>query len=162
MRSPIDITLSYDRNEQRWSEWIKNKNTNYLIEHPADGKPYVQMSMFYIFWTEQKSNTKLWQHDPPLYALDRLPTWYTVSGMIPIGEYTRNTSVGFILRPNENEIRISRGDVISSLTFVGDSAVKLVKKLPTSEVLEENTKNKNKKRICPYTLSRELFARWLK
>ena len=162
VRSPIDISLIYDRNHNKWYEWTKIGNTNLLIEPPSDGKPYVQLAMYYIFWTESKSNIQLWQHDPPLYALDKLPTWYTASGMIPIGEYTRNTSVGFVLKPNENNIDIKRGDVISSFTFMGDSAIKLVKKVPTNEVLGQNAKNAQKKKLCPYTLSRELFARWLK
>jgi hypothetical protein len=162
LRSPVDIALCYDHESEKWEEWTPIGNTNLLIEPPSDGKPYVQLAIYFIFWTEEKTNIKLWQHDPPLYSLNNLPTWYTVPGMIPIGEYTRNTSAGFALKPGERDIRIKRGDVITSFTFVGDSRVKLVKKIPPPDVMKQNAENANRKKLCPYTLSKELFAKWLK
>ena len=162
IRSPINISLEYNHENGVWREWTPIGNTNLMIEPPAEGMPYVQLAIYYIFWTEKKSNVKLWQHDPPLHAFNYIPSWYTVPGMIPIGEYTRNTSIGFALKPGENIIDIQRGDIISALTFVGDSKIQLVKRTPSQEVIKQNTDNANKKRKCPYTASKELFSRWLK
>lgn len=155
VRSPFDFTLEYIDKKWQCSENIKN----IIIE---DGNPYIQIQLFYLFWSEKKSKVKLWQSDPPLYTLNNLPTWYVTSGMIPIGEYTRNTSVGFILKPNEIKIEIKRGDALCSFTLVGDSHVELIKKVPSEKILRKNVENYSKKNFCPYTFSKKLFQRWFK
>jgi hypothetical protein len=161
LRSPLDFVLCYNRNDGTWSEENSSKGKHTLILPSQDRQPYVQLSLYYLFWSERKTNTKLWQHDPPLYILDRLPTWYVTSGMIPIGEYTRNISVGFILRPGCDKIEIKKGEVVSAFTLVGDTKIKLKKKKPSLQVLRDNVENYTKKTLCPYTFSKQLFARWL-
>lgn len=161
LRSPVSIDLHYNYETGIWNELTPSGCTDYLIERPNDNKPYVQLAIYFIFWTEEKTNIKLWQHDPPLYTLNSLPTWYTVAGMIPISEYTRNTSVGFALRPGEDFIRINRGDAISAFTFTGESKVQLIKKEPPLSILQQNTENSKKRKLCPYTFSRRIFSKWL-
>jgi len=80
--------------------------------------------------------------------------------MIPIGEYTRNTSVGFILKYNQNIIEIKKGEVITSFTLVGDSKIELIKEVPTHKVISRNIQNYTRKQFCPYTFSKKLFSRW--
>lgn len=162
IRSPLDFILFYNKEQGKWTEENSSEGRHSLILPSEDKQPYVQLLLFYLFWSEKDTNTKLWQHDPPLYTLDRLPTWYTTSGMIPIGEYTRNTSVGFILKPEEDRIEIKKKDVISSFTFVGNSAIKLIKKKPSHKIIKENIENYSRKKICPYTFSKQLFSKWLK
>jgi hypothetical protein len=160
IRSPFDFKLFYDPQISNWySESSPLANT--LIIPSQDQKPYIQLGVFYLFWVAKKSNTQLWLHDAPLYMLEQLPTWYISSGMIPIGEYTRNTSLGLILKPNQTDIIIKRGQPLCSITFVGDQGIELIKEKPSPEVLKQNIKNNQKKFICPYTYSKKLFARWL-
>lgn len=161
VRSPLDFTLSYDRKQGSWKEENSSGNDHSLIIPSDDKHPYVQLSIFYLFWSDKKTNTKLWQHDPPLYTINKEITWYIASGMMPVGEYTRNTSIGLILKPDQDIIEINKGDIISSFTLIGDSKIKLTKKKPSQKIINQNTENYSRKRFCPYTFSKQLFARWL-
>ena len=101
LRSPIDITLSYRNDGRGWATVGQTSETIHsLITPPATDAPYIQLGFHYIFWSEKKSNTQLWMHDIPLHEVNDTPTWYVASGMIPIGKYTRNTTVGLILKSN--------------------------------------------------------------
>ena len=81
--------------------------------------------------------------------------------MIPIGEYTRNTSIGLVLKPNNNTIKIERGQALAAITLVGDEKIKLVKKKPPQHILDENYRNTGKPKYCPYLMTKTLFSRWL-
>lgn len=155
LRSPFDFKLTFEDNK-----WIPSDNVADIII--PSNKPYIQIQFYYLFWSKRKTNIKLWQHDPPQYTINKVPTWYTTAGMIPIGEYTRNTSVGFILKPNENTIEISKGEILTSFTLVGDSYHELVKDAPSQKILQKNVENYSKKHICPYKFSKELFSRWIR
>lgn len=159
VRSPFDFDLEYE--EDRWKSNSSELASSVLI-YPQDNKPYIQLAIFYLFWSKKKSNVQVWQHDTPSYFLDEIPTWYIASGMIPIGKYTRNTSIGLILKPNESYIKIKKGQPLCSLTFVGDKGVELIKEEPSPKIIRQNIINNQKKFVCPYKFSKELFARWCK
>ena len=153
LKSPMDFTLTSENNK-----WTSSDNVKDIII--PSNKPYIQLQFYYLFWSKRKTNVKLWQHDPPLYTVNKATTWYTATGMIPIGEYTRNTSVGFILKYNQNTIEIKKGEIITSFTLVGDSKVELIKEVPTQKVINRNIQNYTRKQFCPYTFSKKLFSRW--
>jgi hypothetical protein len=100
-------------------------------------------------------------HDIPLHEVTQTPSWYVASGMIPVGEYTRNTSIGLILNTNKTTIKIKRGQPLAAFTLVGDTQIKLVKQLPTQEILNDNLRHFQTPRFCPYYATKNLFARWL-
>ena len=160
LKSPFDFNLSYDTFTRQWKS-DSSEIANKLVMPSQDNKPYIQLAIFYLFWTERKSNTQLWLHDTPIYLLEEIPTWYITSGMIPIGRYTRNTSIGLVLKPNQTSISIKKQQPLCSFTFVGDKGVELIKRKPSERIIKENLKNNQKKFVCPYTYSKKLFARWL-
>jgi hypothetical protein len=160
LRSPFDYDLTYDYDSKKWTSKYEQEFSPIIT--PIDDQPYIQLKVLYLFWSEKKTNTQLWQHDAPLYTLDKLPTWDLVSGMIPIGSYTRNLSVGIALKDLRTHLIISRGDPLYSVTLVGDSAINLVKKKPSEKVFLQNIENYSKKEFCPYTFTKKLFQRWFK
>ena len=158
IRSPFDFNLKYTNGIWDISENGELEKSLFIL--PSDNLPYIQLSIFYLFWTNVKCDIKLWQHDPPLWAIDKQINWYSTSGMIPIGEYTRNTSVGICLKEGHDTIKIKRGDIISSITLIGNSSFKLERKEPSEKILMANENNNSKKFFCPYKASMQLFKRW--
>lgn len=161
LRSPINMTLNYNRQDKRWTTPPVSEELYNLITLHSDGQPYLQLGVHYLFWSEKKSNTQLWMHDAPLHEVNEKPSWYVASGMIPIGEYTRNTSLGIILKPNETKVKIERGQPVAAFTFVDNQKVKLVKKKPPKHILDANSRNHNAPKFCPYLSAKTLFSRWL-
>ena len=159
MRSPISFNLKYNNNQ--WSSAPVSPEIQEMLTLEEKNKPYLQLSTYYLFWSEKKTNTKLFLTDPPLYEVNNRPTYYVTSGMIPIGEYTRNTSIGLVLKPNNNTIKIERGQALAAITFAGDQRIKLVKKKPPQHIINENNRNTSKPNYCPYLMTKTLFARWL-
>ena len=159
VRSPFDFSLEYFN-----GEWKSNSSeiANSVLIYPHDNKPYIQLAIFYLFWSQKKSDAQIWQHDIPLYLLEKQSTWYTTAGMFPVGTYTRNTSVGLVLKPDESIIEIKRGQPLCSLTFISSKGINLIKEKPSSKIIEQNIKNNQKKFICPYKFSKELFSKWCK
>jgi hypothetical protein len=159
VRSPFDFDLEYTNGEWKSSS---SELANSLLIYPSDNKPYIQIAIFYLFWTEKKSDAQIWQHDIPLFLLEKSPTWYSTSGMLPVGRYTRNTSIGLVLRENQHKITIKKNQPLCSLTFVSNKGIRLVKQKPSKKAIQQNIKNNQKKFICPYKFSKELFSRWYK
>ena len=159
MRSPISFNLKYNNNQ--WSSPPVSPEIQEMLMLEEENKPYLQLATYYLFWSDKKTNTKLFLTDPPLYEVNSKPTYYVTSGMIPIGEYTRNTSIGLVLQPDNNTIKIERGQALAAITLVGDERIKLVKKKPPQHILDENNRNSGKPKYCPYLMTKTLFARWL-
>lgn len=159
IRSPISFNLKYSNN--KWSSPPASPEIQEMLMLEEDNKPYLQLATYYLFWSDKKTNTKLFLTDPPLYEVNHTPTYYVTSGMIPIGEYTRNTSIGLVLKPNNNTIKIERGQALAAITLVGDQRIKLVKKKPPQHILDENHRNSGKLKYCPYLMTKTLFSRWL-
>lgn len=160
IRSPFDFNMKYDRDKGEWDISQNGELEKSLIILPKDKMPYIQLSVFYLFWCNKKCDVTLWQHDPPMWTQSGYKDWYIASGMIPIGEYTRNTSIGFGLKSGGSFVKINRGDVISSITFVSNSKVYLQKKNPKNRIFIKNIENNEKKFSCPMKWSFELFKKW--
>ena len=159
MRSPISFNLKYNNNT--WTSPPVSPEIQEMLMLEEENKSYLQLATYYLFWSDKKTNTKLFLTDPPLYEVNSKPTYYVTSGMIPIGEYTRNTSIGLVLKPDNNTIKIERGQALAAITLVGDERIKLVKKKPPQHILDENNRNTGKPKYCPYLMTKTLFARWL-
>lgn len=159
IRSPISFNLKYSNN--KWSSPPASPEIQEMLMLEEDNKPYLQLATYYLFWSDKKTNTKLFLTDPPLYEVNHTPTYYVTSGMIPIGEYTRNTSIGLVIKPDNNTIKVERGQALAAITLVGDERVKLVKKKPPQHILDENHRNAGKPKYCPYLMTKTLFSRWL-
>ena len=160
IRAPISFTLKYTDGGWTSSTPLSTEIQDMLIPE-EENKPYLQIAVYYLFWSDKKTNTKLFLTDPPLYEVNTTPTYYVTSGMIPIGEYTRNTSIGLVLKPDNNTIKIERGQALAAITLVGDEKIKLVKKKPPQHILDENYRNTGKPKYCPYLATKTLFSRWL-
>jgi len=158
IRSPISFNLKYNNT---WTSPPVSPEIQEMLMLEEENKPYLQLATYYLFWSDKKTNTKLFLTDPPLYEVNSKPTYYVTSGMIPIGEYTRNTSIGLVLKPNNNTIKIERGQALAAITLVGDERIQLVKKKPPQHILDENNRNSGKPKYCPYLMTKTLFARWL-
>lgn len=161
IRSPIDIDLLFDKNQG----WSANQTTQEVFDliTPPDSptNPYLQLKIYYLFWSEKKTNDQLWMHDIPLHEVKTKPPFYIASGMIPIGQYTRNTSLGIVLNENESLVKIKRGQPLASITLVSDQGVKLVKKKPTQDIIDLNLKHFQTPRFCPYYATKNFFSKWL-
>lgn len=160
LRSPFDFKIKYDYTTNQWDTSETGEEERGLIILPFDNTPYIQVSIFYLFWSPEKSNITLWQHDPPLWALSGEKDWYVTSGMFPVGEYVRNISIGLALKSGGTTIDIKRGDIITSVSFIGDERISLKKQRPSRNILQQNINNFQKKSFCPYKYSLELFRRW--
>ena len=114
IRSPISFNLKY--NDNQWTSPPVSPEIQEMLMLEEENKPYLQLATYYLFWSDKKTNTKLFLTDPPLYEVNNKPTYYVTSGMIPIGEYTRNTSIGLVLKPNNNTIKIERGQALAAIT----------------------------------------------
>ena len=160
IRSPISFNLKYNNNTWTSPSPLSQEIQEMLVVE-EENKPYLQLATYYLFWSDKKTNTKLFLTDPPLYEVNSKPTYYVTSGMIPIGEYTRNTSIGLVLKPDNNTIKVERGDALAAITLVGDEKIQLVKKKPPQHIINENLRNVGKPKYCPYLMTKTLFARWL-
>jgi hypothetical protein len=161
IRSPIDFNINYNYQSKKWATQSTTQEISDLMMVHDDRKPYLQIAFYYLFWSEKKSNTQLWMHDVPLHEVNHTPTWYIASGMIPVGEYVRNTSVGLILKPDETKIKVEKGQPLAAITLVDNEKVKLVKKKPPQRIIDTNIRNNLKPKYCPYTAIKTLFSRWL-
>lgn len=161
LRSPVDFTALYNEKTRSWSSTSATEEISQMLMPEDDRQPYLQVAVYYLFWAEKKSNTQLWMHDIPLYEVNSTPAWYVASGMIPIGEYTRNTSLGIILKPNQTKIKVERGQPLAAITLLDNKKVTLVKKKPPQHILNANIRNHDKSRYCPFLASKNLFSRWL-
>lgn len=161
IRSPISFSIKYNHESQSWSSPPTSPEIQEMLMPEDDRQPYLQLATYYLFWSDKKTNTKLFLTDPPLYEVNHKPTYYIASGMIPIGEYTRNTSLGLILKPNYNTIKVERGDALAAITLVGDQRIQLVKKKPPQHILDENNRNLGVPKYCPFLRTKTLFSRWL-
>lgn len=162
LRSPVDMELRFEPDKGEW--FVQGNMTEEvfdLIIPPGAQLPYLQLKIYYLFWSEKKTNDKLWMHDVPLHEVKQTPSFYVASGMIPVGEYTRNTSIGLILNTDKTTIKIKRGQPLAAFTLVGDSQIKLVKKLPTQKILDTNLRHFQTPRFCPYYATKTFFSRWL-
>ena len=159
MRSPISFNLKYINN--KWTSPPAAREIQDMLIPEEENKPYLQLATYYLFWSDKKTNTKLFLTDPPLYEVNHTPTYYVTSGMIPIGEYTRNTSIGLVIKPDNNTIKVERGQALAAITLVGDQRIKLVKKKPPQHILDANFRNTHKPKYCPYLVTKTLFSRWL-
>jgi hypothetical protein len=159
IRSPFDFNIKYKNGKLDISENGELEKSLFILNN--DDLPFLQLSIFYLFWTNIRCDITLWQHDPPFWAVNGPLTWYSTSGMIPIGKYTRNVSVGICLKEGHDNIKIKRGDVISAVTFAGTSSFKLEKMEPSERILRQNERNNRMKNICPYKASINLFKKWL-
>lgn len=162
IRSPIDFSISYNQQQRKWASTkeVSDEVSQMFILH-QDRNPYFQLGVYYLFWSEKKSNTQLWQHDVPLHEVNEIPSWYTATGMFPVGEYVRTTACGMILKPDHTKIKVTRGQPIAAITLVGDTKIKLVKKQPSQEIIDMNYRNLTKPKYCPYLAAKTLFSRWL-
>lgn len=161
IRSPIDIELMYDNQSKEWKANKLTQEVFDLITPPAERLPYLQLKIHYLFWSDKKTNDKLWMHDIPLHEVSSTPAFYIASGMIPIGQYTRNTSLGIILNTNQTQIKIKRGQPLAAITLIGDSQIKLVKKKPSQDIINENLRHFQTPRFCPYYATKKIFSKWL-
>lgn len=162
IRSPVNFEIKYTG--KTWVATNPNKMTaeiSSLLMPEEEHKPYLQVGIYYLFWSEKKSNVKLYLTDPPLYEVNQTPTYYVTSGMIPTGTYTRNTSIGLVLKPDNDIISIQRGDALAAITLIGDERVKLVKKKPPTHILQENARNLGKPKYCPFLVTKQVFSKWL-
>lgn len=161
IKSPIDFKISYNTQTKSWSSAATTKEISELFMPEDDKQPYLQLAVYYLFWSEKQSNTQLWMHDVPLHEVNTTPTWYIASGMIPIGTYTRNTSLGLILKPNQTKIQVERGQPLAAITLINNQKVNLVKKKPPQHIIDTNIRNHTKSKYCPFLAAKTLFSRWL-
>lgn len=161
IRSPIDFSLTYNHQQGKWSSPPVTQEIAQMFITQEDKQPYIQLGVYYLFWSEKKSNTQLWMHDAPLYEVNNTPSWYVASGMFPVGHYTRNTSIGIILKPEHNKIKVTRGQALASITLINNEKVKLVKKRPSQEIINANYRNLTTPKYCPFLATKTLFSRWL-
>ena len=160
LRAPVEINLMWDTFKSEWKYHGVIANKDFVIK-TEDNSPIIQLKFYYLFWQDKPSNTQLFLYDPPLHQLNRLPNFYTTSGMIPIGEYTRNTSIGLVIKNKDKPIKINRGDALATITAVSDKKIKFIRKDPPKHILQTNYRHLMYKHLCPYTLSTKLFSRWL-
>ena len=160
IKAPLDITLHYDSIGKCWKS-DASPATKTLMMMDDEKSDILQFAFYYLFWQDKPSDTQLFLYDPPLYSLTKLPNYYIASGMIPIGTYTRNTSIGIQLKDNTKPIRMKRGDALATVTAFSSQRIKLIRKQPPQHILDQNTRNLLLKKFCPYTASKQLFSRWL-
>lgn len=160
LRAPVEINLMWDTFKSEWKYHGVIANKDFVIK-TEDNSPIIQLKFYYLFWQDKPSNTQLFLYDPPLHQLNRLPNFYTTSGMIPIGQYTRNTSIGLVIKNKDKPIKINRGDALATITAVSDKKIKFIRKDPPKHILQTNYRHLMYKHLCPYTLSTKLFSRWL-
>jgi hypothetical protein len=160
IQSPVDINLVWDSIKKSWLTQSP-PGVKSLIMTQQDNSTTIQLAVYYLFWQDKQSDTQLFMYDPPLYSLTTLPNFYIASGMIPIGKYTRNTSVGLILKNTEKPINIKRGQPLATITALSSKKIDIIKKQPPKHILDTNARNLNMKQFCPYTFSKNLFANWL-
>lgn len=159
LRSPLDIHLTYDTFKKKWHS--TSPKAVYNLVMIEEDSTLLQLAFYYLFWQDKPSDTQLFMYDPPLYSLTTLPNFYVTAGMIPIGEYTRNTSIGLVPKDIEKPIKIKRGQPLATITAVSSQKIQLVKRKPPQSVLDTNQRHLKLKDFCPYTASRKLFSRWL-
>ena len=161
LRSPIDFTVTYNHQSKSWSSPPTTQEISEMLMPEQDRQPYLQLATYYLFWTEKQSNTQLWMHDVPLHEVNDTPSWYIASGMFPVGTYTRNTSLGLILKPNYNKIKVERGQPLAAITLIDNEKVKLIKKKPPQHIIDANIRNHGKSKYCPFLAAKTLFSRWM-
>lgn len=161
IRSPIDFKINYNDKTKNWDSPPMTQELAQMFIPEEDRQPYLQLAVYYLFWSEKQSNTQLWMHDVPLHEVNTTPTWYIASGMIPTGIYTRNTSLGLILKPNQTKIQVERGQPLAAITLVDNQKVNLIKKKPPQHILDANSRNHDKSKYCPFLAAKTLFSRWL-
>jgi len=157
LRSPLDISLTYNDGWTSSSPFAVQQ----LLKIEDVKSPIIQFGFHYLFWQDKQSDTQLFLYDPPLYALDTLPNFYITAGMIPIGEYTRNTSLGIIVKDLSKPVKIKRGQALATFTAVSSKKIQLVKAKPPQSVINTNLRHTQLKDFCPYTASKKLFSRWM-
>lgn len=159
LRSPLDIHLIYDSIKKKWQTNAPPGTKQIIMTE--ENSTTLQFAFYYLFWQDKPSDTQLFMYDPPLYSLTALPNFYITAGMIPVGQYTRNTSVGLIPKDIEKPIKIKRGQPLATFTALSSKKIQLIKQKPSQEVLDTNKRHLFMKDFCPYTASKKLFSRWL-
>ena len=160
IKSPVDIRIDYDPFKKTFKTNVP-EGTNTLILTEQVDSPIFQLAFYYIFWQDKQTDTQLFLYDPPLYSLKSLPNYYITAGMIPIGTYTRNTSIGIIVKDKNKPVIIKRGQPLATITALSSKRIKLKKTPPPQHILDTNARNLMMKKFCPYTFSKQLFSRWL-
>ena len=160
IKSPVDIRLDYDTFANKLTTNAP-EGTRSLILTEQPNSPIIQFAFYYLFWQDKPSDTQLFLYDAPLYSLNTLPNFYITAGMIPIGQYTRNSSIGIIIKDKTKPIIIKRGQPLATITALSSNRIQLIRKQPPQHILDTNARNLKMKKFCPYTFSKQLFSRWL-
>jgi len=160
IKSPVDIRLDYDTFKNKLTTNAPEGTRSLILTEQPDS-PIIQLAFYYIFWQDKPSDTQLFLYDPPLYSLKSLPNFYITAGMIPIGNYTRNSSIGIIIKDKTKPVIIKRGQPLATITALSSKRIKLKKTPPPQHILDTNARNLKMKKFCPYTFSKQLFSRWL-
>jgi hypothetical protein len=159
LRSPLDIHMVYDTFKKSWQSNVTPTVKDFILIEKNSS--IFQLAFYYLFWQDKQSDTQLFMYDAPLYALTSLPNFYVTSGMIPIGQYTRNTGIGIVPKDLEKPIKIKRGQALASITAFSSQKIQLIKQKPPQSILDTNQRHLFMKSFCPYTMSKKLFSRWL-
>lgn len=159
LRSPLDIHLVYDTFKKEWKTNAPEGTKSLIMTE--QNSTILQLAFYYLFWQDKQSDTQLFMYDPPLYSLTTLPNFYITAGMVPIGQYTRNTSVGLIPKDIDKPIKIKRGQPLATFTAFSSKKIQLIKQTPPQHILDANSRHLKMKHFCPYTFSKQLFSRWL-
>jgi hypothetical protein len=112
IKSPVDIRLDYDTFKNKLTTNAPEGTRSLILTEQPDS-PIIQLAFYYLFWQDKPSDTQLFLYDPPLYSLKSLPNFYITAGMIPIGQYTRNSSIGIIIKDKTKPVIIKRGQPLS-------------------------------------------------
>jgi hypothetical protein len=160
IKSPVDIRLDYDTFAKKLTTNAPEGTRSLILTEQPDS-PIIQLAFYYLFWQDKPSDTQLFLYDPPLYSLKSLPNFYITAGMIPIGQYTRNSSIGIIIKDKTKPVIIKRGQPLATITTLSSKKIQLKKTPPPQHILDTNARNLKMKKFCPYTFSKQLFSRWL-
>jgi len=161
IKSPVDIRIDYDTFTNTFRTNVPEGTSSLILGTGDQSVPILQFAFYYLFWQDKQTDTQLFLYDPPLYSLKSLPNYYITAGMIPIGNYTRNTSIGIVIKDKTKPVIIKRGQPLATITALSSKRIKLKKTPPPQHILDTNARNLKMKKFCPYTFSKQLFSRWL-